>query len=204
MLPKQTITFASQTGITIGVSDDETKIKNGNEVGVKHGDYIFKPSYLNEKFEAGTNYYTLHSNFNNNSSSYRKVPTSGDPTPQAAFRPFFKYEKTGAGARAATRGDDAMAQYIIFDDNESEIKKEEPIQKEEKLENLIVKGGRKVVVVTSNLHEEKEVNIVNMAGITLATFTIQPGETVNTNITISGAYIVRTTDGRYTKKVLVY
>ena len=110
------------------------------------------------------------------------------------------FEARRAGA---TRGDDAVAQYIIFDDNDSEIKKNEPIQEEEKLENLIVNGGRKVVVVKSNLREEKEVNIVNMAGVTLAAFTIQPGETITTNVALTGVYIVRTTDGRYTKKVLV-
>ena len=195
ILPKQTITFASNPGITIAVSDTE---KNG----VQHGDYTFYPSYLNEKFEAGTNYYTLVSNYNNDHSSYVKVPASGDPTPQVAFRPFFGYKKV-SGARGATRGDGSVAQYIIFDDDDSEIKKDEPIQEEEKLEGLIVNGGRKVVVVKSNLREENEVNIVNMAGVTLAAFTIQPGETITTNIALTGVYIVRTTDGRYTKKVLV-
>ena len=48
-LGTQTITFASSTGETIHVSDDE---KNG----VEKGGYIFKPSYLNEVLEAGTNY----------------------------------------------------------------------------------------------------------------------------------------------------
>jgi hypothetical protein len=126
-----------------------------------------------------------------------------DPTPQAAFRPFFFKEGGVANARGVTRGDNSAAKYIIFDDNDSEIKKEDPIQEEEKLEGLIVNGGRKVVVVKSNLHEEKEVNIVNMAGVTLAAFTIQPGETITTNVALTGVYIVRTTDGRYTKKVLV-
>ena len=135
-------------------------------------------------------------------SAYKQVPASGDPIAQAAFRPFFFKEGGVAGARGA-KGDNAAAKYIIFDDNDSEIKKNEPIQEEEKLEDLIVNGGTKVVVVKSNLREEKEVNIVNVAGVTLATFTIQPGETVNTNIAVTGVYIVRTTDGRYTKKVLV-
>ena len=199
VLPKQTITFVSPTGTTIHVSDTE-------KAGVTHNGYTFYPSYLNEKFEAGTKYYTLYSNYDNNSSAYRMVPTSGDATPLAAFRPFFKF---GSGApfearsAGASRGDGSMAQFIIFDDNDSEIKKEEPIQEDDSFEDLIVKGGRKVVVVKSSLHEEKEVNIVNMAGVTLAAFTIQPGETITTNVALTGVYIVRTTDGRYTKKVLV-
>ena len=205
-LDKQTITFASRPTTddyvtTIHVSDEE-------KAGVTHNGYTFYPSYLNEKFEAGTKYYTLHSNYDSNSdgvadcSSYRMVPTTGDATPQAAFRPYFKFGV--AGARGASRGDGSGAEYIIFDDDDSEIKKEQPIQEDDTFEDLIVKGGRKVIVVKSDLREESEVKIVNMAGITLATFPIQPGETVNTNITVSGAYIVRTTDGRYMKKVLVY
>jgi hypothetical protein len=198
ILPKQTITFASNPGITIAVSDTEKK-------GVKHGEhgdyYTFYPSYLNEKFYADT-CYTLHSTVDGaDYSAFKKVSSS---TNQYAFRPYFKYEKEKvAGARGATRGDNAVAQYIIFDDNDSEIKKNEPIQEEEKLEDLIVNGGRKVIVVKSNLREEKEINIVNMAGVTLAAFTIQPGETITTNVALTGVYIVRTTDGRYTKKVLV-
>ena len=191
----QTITFASKPGDMIRVSDTE-------KADVTYNGYTFRPSYLNEQFKAGTDYYTLYSNYDGNSSAYKKVPETGDPTPLAAFRPFFFKEGGVAGARGA-KGAHTAAKYIIFDDNDSEIKKEEPIQEEEKLENLIVNGGRKVIVVKSNLREEKEINIVNVAGVTLATFTIQPGETVNTNIVITGVYIVRTTDGRYTKKVLV-
>ena len=196
ILPKQTITFASRPTTddyvtTIAVSDTE-------KAGVTHNGYTFYPSYLNEKFEAST-YYTLHSTVDGaDYSAFKKVSSS---TNLYAFRPYFKFGV--AGARGATRGDGSGAEYIIFDDDDSEIKKNEPIQEEEKLENLIVNGGRKVIVVKSNLREEKEINIVNVAGVTLATFTIQPGETVNKNIVISGVYIVRTTDGRYTKKVLV-
>ena len=197
ILSKQIITFASPTGTTIRVSDTE-------KAGVKHGDYTFCPSYLNERFESAS-YYTLHSSYDSNSdgvgdcSAYRKV--SGEGADQYAFRPYFKY--VVAGARGVTRGDGSMAQYIIFDDNDSEIKKEEPIQADDSFEDLIVNGGRKVIVVKSSLHEENEVNIVNMAGVTLAAFTIQPGETITTNVALTGVYIVRTTDGRYTKKVLV-
>ena len=210
VLRKQTISFVSKSGITIAVSDTEKKgVAYGND---EDGYYTFYPSYLNERFD-DSQYYTLQPNFDSNSdgvadcSAFYQVLLS---TPQFAFRPYFKYSEenpypASAGARraGATRGGGSVAQYIIFDDDDSEIKKDEPIQEEEKLEDLIVNGGRKVVVVKSNLREEKEVNIVNMAGVTLAAFTIQPGETITTNVALTGVYIVRTTDGRYTKKVLV-
>ena len=196
-LDLQTITFASAPSTTqkatiIHVSDTE-------KAGVTFNGYTFCPSYLNEQFEAGTNYYTLKSNDGGTDrSAFKKVSASTD---QAAFRPYFMYGVIGA--RGVTRGDGAVAQYIIFDDDDSEIKKEEPIQEDDSFEDLIVNGGRKLIVVKSSLREEKEINIVNMAGVTLATFTIQPGETITTNVALTGVYIVRTTDGRYTKKVLV-
>ncbi|MBR5929902.1 MAG: hypothetical protein IKZ93_07975, partial [Prevotella sp.] len=45
-LDPQVITFASEEGATIHVSDDET-------AGVTFGGYTFKPSYMNETLEAG-------------------------------------------------------------------------------------------------------------------------------------------------------
>ena len=45
--------------------------------------------------------------------------------------------------------------------------------------------------------------IVNVAGATISTFHIEPGETVETNINSSGVYIVLTTDNRYNKKLAV-
>ena len=48
-----------------------------------------------------------------------------------------------------------------------------------------------------------DVRIVNLAGITINSFTIEPGESVETRINNAGVYIVESTDGRYIKKLSV-
>ena len=42
----------------------------------------------------------------------------------------------------------------------------------------------------SNLNEQASVRIVNISGITLRTFTINPGETIVTPVHLGGIYIV--------------
>lgn len=48
-----------------------------------------------------------------------------------------------------------------------------------------------------------DMTIVNPAGISLRTFTVRPGETIETPVLFSGIYIVRSEDGIYTKKLSV-
>ena len=54
-LPKQVITFASNKGAAIGVSDDEIKAKS---MVISYGThkYTFKPSYMNETLKSAINY----------------------------------------------------------------------------------------------------------------------------------------------------
>ena len=68
---------------------------------------------------------------------------------------------------------------------------------------LNIYSGRKKIVVESTLRETTEVRIVNVAGVTITTFSIEPGESIKTQIVNAGVYIVQTTDGRYNKKVAV-
>ena len=70
-------------------------------------------------------------------------------------------------------------------------------------ENIIISTGRHKIIVESRLQRTVDVRIVNPAGITMTTFTLEPGETVETRIINQGVYIVQTTDERYTKKVAV-
>ena len=194
-LSPQTITFASQLATTIGVSDDEM-------VGVteKHGNmnYTFKPNYLNMKFEAGTNNYTLQSEYDSNNdneadiSRFGKVPDTGVATPVAAFRPYFK-AAAASGARPVTRS-------IIFGNDDSEIKGvvEHGNPKEETAGTLNIYAKKHLILVESALTYTTDVRIVNLAGMTVNTFTIEPGETIETRI-----YNVQSTDGRHIKKLSV-
>jgi len=59
------------------------------------------------------------------------------------------------------------------------------------------------VVSSPTMSEVVSVRILNTAGQTIAEFDIQPGETIETRVNISGIYVVQSTDGHYTKKMAV-
>ncbi len=181
-LAKQYVTFASATGTAIGVSDLAT--------GISADGYIFKPSYLNEAFAAGTaNTYTL----NAEGSSY-DVPAEGEAVSVAAFRPYFV---KAAGGNARTRS-------IIFGDAEqSQLGGDGEHSDADQTGTLIIRPDKSAIVVTSALSYTTDVRIFSTAGVTLRSFTIQPGETVESRVLNSGVYIVRTLDGQYTKKLSV-
>ena len=128
-----------------------------------------------------------------------------DVTPEGGlatvpFRPYFV--KQPSGARGA--GQKAV-KHIIFDGDDSSfvIDEDDPSKEEIATENMIFTTRRHEIIVTSNLRVEADVRIYNISGITVASFTILPGETISTYIPISGVYIVRAADGRYQKKLAV-
>ena len=191
---KQIVTFvspatSSTTAVTIGVSDDET--------GVTVSGYTFKPSYLNDpELESDKHAFLL----NNDGNSYVEDDTPNTTVAKVtAFRPYFTAAPSGGSARSVTRS-------IVFSSDQSELKGVEEHgdpSKEEIGGGLNIYAKKHLVVVTSNLHLPTDVRIVNTAGITLSTFTIEPGETIETRVNISGIYIVQTADGVYTKKLSV-
>ena len=193
-LNPQTITFASVPGTTIQVSDDEMTDVNVtyNDTGnSKTYTYTFKPNYLNMAFDAGSDIYTL----NTNGSGYDRIPASGDATQLSAFRPFFA-STVVSGAREATRS-------IVFSNGQGEMEMPHDTQKAEDPGTLIIRAGKKSVVVESALRYATDVRILTTAGITVNTFTLKPGETIETRVNISGVYIVQTADREYTKKLEV-
>ncbi len=178
---RQTVTFVSDKEASVGVSDSE-------QDGVQANGYAFMPNYLNTTFVAGTTgTYTL----NDDGSSYDLIPAASAVT-VAAFRPYFT-AVAGSGSRT-TRS-------ILFA-SEDDIK---PGQHDDSNEpgTLSIGAKRKKIVVTSALSEATTVRITSASGITVDTFTIQPGETVETRIFSTGVYIVRTDDGRHLKKLAV-
>ena len=190
-LDRQVITFASEPGITINVSDTET----GNAgVSASKGsvNYTFKPNYLNApEVETGNNPFILNTDGN----SYVE-DASGSTTLVEAFRPYFV---------AATQ-QSGRTRSIVFGQTESKLGGDEHSDRDLRNETagtLDIYAKRKKIIVESSLSTSSEVRIVNVAGITLNTFTIEPGETVETRVNTSGVYIVQTTDSRYTKKVAV-
>ena len=179
-LGAQTITFVSAKNETIHVSDE--KLAAGKtDAGTG---YAFVPNYMAKTVSDG---FML----NAAGSSYDKM-ASATTIP---FRPYFT-TATG-GARQQTRS-------IIFSEEQTQLKgKDDHDLRGDEVYSLNIYAKRKKIVVESNLRETTEVRIVNPAGITINTFDIEPGETVETRIYNSGVYIVQTTDGHYNKKLVV-
>ena len=183
-LGRQVITFASDKGGVIQVSDDEV---SGMLSNMTYNGYTFHPNYLTKEVAAGA--YML----NSEGSSYdvTAAATAGIP-----FRPYFT--KTSSGARPATRS-------IVFSKDDSQLKgvKERGNPGDEETGSLDIYAKKHKIIVTSNLREATDVRIVNTAGITVTTFSLEPGETVETSINASGVYIVQPSETRFVKKLSV-
>lgn len=185
----QVITFVSPTGETIHVSDDEMSGKHEIAAG-----YDFVPNFASKTLsDVAYILNTDDTDVDKRGSSYVKVESGAQTVP---FRPYFT--ASTAGAREMTRS-------IIFSDEQTQLegKDDDRDLRGEETYSLSIYSKRKKIVVESNLREITEVRIVNPAGITINTFDIEPGETVETRIYNSGVYIVQTTDGHYNKKLVV-
>lgn len=179
-LRQQTITFASETGISVAVSDDE--IANAK---VKEGDYTFCPTYLGKSVPAGT--FLLKAD----GSSYEKQELAATTVP---FRPYFTYQPSGAREN--------KVRALAFNRSQKNIGVEDrdPSEGAVGLLNVYAKKGR--IVVESTLDAAVDVRIVTTGGNALQTFTIQPGETIKTRVSSTGVYIVTASNGQ-TKKLRV-
>ena len=176
-LENQCITFASKLGANIRVSDDE--LEEAKAAATKNG-YTFVPTYAQQTIEAGTSNYTM----SDDGDSYDKVAAVGDDIQVDAFRPYFS-----AAGGGGVKGYKGLARSIVFSKEASQMSPDEDddISRTGKL-YVLSKTGK--IVVTSTLRNAKEVRIVSAAGITVTTFTIQPGETIETPIRMPGVYIV--------------
>ena len=201
-LDKQVISFVSEPGITIGVSDQEC-VRTSGDYG-----YTFRPSYLNWQYESdgsvptgfagGTDSYAL----NAAGTAYDQL-TAADPADDdavaakagtaiaQAFRPYF----TGRASSPSRQ-----TRSIVFaqsaDDDEQPMETHLPGY-------LTARAGKHKIIVSSLVEEAATVRIVAPSGLCVATFTLQPGESRETHIVNAGVYIVQSTDGRLTKKLMV-
>lgn len=174
-LGKQTISFVSNTGIGIGVSDDETAGVTQSLEGTNNNySLTFKPSYMNENLTADTNNYTLDTA----GDSYDKVPTTGAATKVSAFRPYF--------TATVTNSPKMIPERIMFGNDYSGLEGEPIATLDGNLE-INVEGHK--IVATSHLKNATTVRIINVSGVSIANYVIQPGETVETPVSIEGVYI---------------
>ena len=179
-LAKQAISFVSNPGITIGVSDDELATKSVTEDG-----YKFVPNYMSKKEEGFL--------MNATGSSFDKTPAGGLAT--VPFRPYFV---AAPAQNVAPRR--AAAESIVFDSSDSSFAiGDDP--SDELAGELTFSTKPRKLVTTSSLHQPADVRVYNVSGVAISAFTIQPGETVETDITVAGVYIIRAANGRYLKKL---
>ena len=167
-LGKQIITFVSNKREHIRVSDDEM---TGTTVKYGGNNYTFKPSYLNETLEVGNNYV-----LNADGSSY---DVTTDEKSVSAFRPYFISVSSGS-----RRG---LANSIIFSGDNGEEFEESPETVLGGSIEIFVRG--RSIVARSHLTEPTIIRIVNVAGIKLNDFVLEPGQTVVTPIKIPGVYM---------------
>ena len=181
-LNAQTVTFASEKGISIDVSEDELSAK----VVTRNG-YTFVPNYMSKEVENG---YML----NSDGDSFVKADTA-----QAIpFRPYFV---AGSGGSAKQRN---MVKQIVFNEDVTSFAFEENDPTQEDVGGELRFYTKKHLIgVESSLSKETDVTIVNTSGLTMASFTIQPGETIETHVPMTGVYIIRAASGKYNKKITV-
>ena len=184
----QIITFASNTGVDINVSDDE--IPNGETVA---SGLSYVPNYMNKKFVTAGKSYVMDSD----GDSYVK---NAENAIVSAFRPYIIF-KAPAGARAATRTDTKNVEQIEFDIKDTQFKSEEKIDRFDGTLNIYGKKGK--IVVESSLSYTVDISIYTPAGLKLYTFPVAAGDTVEQRVNTKGVYIVNSDDGQHVKKVIV-
>ena len=191
----QIITFASSPNTTIGVSDDEM-------TGVTKDGFVFMPNYLKETLKYGTGDATSNPAsyyLNAKGDAYVTDEGEGDVIVQP-FRPFFEAASTptsGAKKRNTIRR-------IEFDREASTYSFEGHDPTLSDVYGALTFYVKDVVIgVTSTLNMDVPVQIVNTSGLTLATFTVHSGETIETPVPSTGVYIIRADGGKYNKKVTV-
>ena len=192
----QTITFVSMPNTTIYVSD-------GEMAGVSaSSDFTFKPNYLKETLKSVGSGELLDQprNYYLNDAGDAYVDDDPDDVTVWPFRPYFEKVTDDAG-KVKKRN---TIRRIEFDRDASTYAFEghDPTLSDVYgALTFYVKGV--VIGVKSTLSTDVPVQIVNTSGLTLATFTIHSGETIETPVPTTGVYILRADGGKYNKKVTV-
>ena len=128
--------------------------------------------------------------------SFDVTPTGGAAT--VPFRPYFAAVTPPSAPGNAPRR--AAAKSIVFDSSDSSFAiGDDP--SDELAGELTFSTKPRKLVTTSSLRQPADVRIYGVSGQSIAAFTIQPGETIETDIPIAGVYIIRAANGRYMKKL---
>lgn len=148
------------------VSPQQTEVSVTDDIEpVSHNGYLFRPNYQSASVAAtGYTMTSDGSSFTHPVGTVRAVP----------FRPYFV--KTGS----------AGAPEIVFTDISDASSEQLPSADG----GLLISSERGKIVVTSAMRTDATVRIHTVSGISVAAFTIQPGQTVVTPVSATGVYIV--------------
>ena len=160
---QQVITFASETGINIAVSDNDKHI-------VTWDGYDFTPTYLNDTEATGS--YVL----NGDGSAFATSST------RTAFRPYFTATPNPApGHRTQTRAD---VLYIGFDGEELEQPAADLLTR-----GLKIYGKKDAIYIESSLDYEATVVITTVSGKLIDRITVKPQGSEVVPVNSRGVYI---------------
>ena len=185
---KQTITFASAANMT--VSNAEV---NGVAASGSGYTFTFMPNYLDKALK-GYHMNTDGDRFEKGMDTSTETPTEV-AVKTVPFRPYFILTSSPSPAPRH-----AEAKYIIFDSSDSSFAIGDDDPSDELAGELTFSTKPRKLVVTSSMRQPADVHIYSVSGQSIATFSIQNGETIETDIPVAGVYIVRAANGRYTKK----
>lgn len=178
-LTAQTITFASQDGKDGGL----VPVSNVTPVKGTDNNYEFHPSLVGVELTPAKSY-----TMNAEGSHFEVVETPESGTVKSVpFRPYF------VNPTASTRRTSVFGVIFGVGLGEEEDSEEKTTDIEEAIEEpgqLNISAEDRKIIVKSTLGETVPVRIVNVSGITVRTFNIAPGETVETHVNLSGVYIV--------------
>jgi len=177
-LNSQIITFASETGVTVAVSDDELKGVTPEGCG-----YTFMPNYMSASIPAGS--FVM----NAEGSAYKKTDAATDAVP---FHPYI------IPASSGTRG---KVERIEFSQSDSDFGVEDN-DISDLTGELIVTTERGKLTVKSRMKHTVDLHIYNLMGISYDGFSLTPGEEHTTRL-MPGVYIVYDDNGKVVKKVMV-
>jgi hypothetical protein len=131
---------------------------------------------------------------NQDGNSFDQTPTGGSAA--TPFRPYFE----------AASPNQAGARSILFANIDSPFDfggSADPSGDDFGDGDLVFAVRRHTISATSSLRDKADVHIYNVSGLAIANYTIQPGETINTNIPVAGVYIIRAANGRIQKKIAI-
>ena len=175
-LPKQTITFASNTAVTINVSDDELAAA---AAAPEADGYRFNANYMSKPIATGS--YVL----NAEGSSYEETTAEQAAVP---FRPYFVDVPSSSPSPSPVRYSSVAISPITK--SQLEFEGEFDPDNNDWIDELNIFARRGKIVVESLCKAKVSVRIVNSTGMLIDIFDIQPGEVIETPISSSGIYFV--------------